>query len=546
MSKLLKKIFASLLIAVFLLLSVEAPSVKAQQTQQTWYNQSFGQWSNKVFDDKNPNEIFGERYTYAQVNWIIHSLTAVLIGSDITNCISKGSTGDLKAVGECMKVLPKLGMSGGTITGLAGLTNTLLNTRPASGIGYVKDTAANLHIVPQAYAQTGLGFNTLTPIQTLWRVVRNISYSLVVVAIIIMAFMIMFRVKISPQVVITVQSALPKIVIALVLITFSYAIAGFLVDLAYVFVGAFAAMIKIGGSAIVASPGMPNPPNGVNALNTVGLFEQLVSGNGLWSIVVSLTVLVILLLLIGAVLFFGGALSSITVVGAVVGVPLLLGAILILLISIVLLFVLLRLFWLMAKTACITVLLIIVGPFMILTGIFSNTGGFSTWIKTLASNLAVYPVVLIMVFLSHYFFWGWFLGGASAVAPIFPYLNTFGINWTTTGPGVVNLPGMPIGTNIIGVILAFVILSLIPNAANLIQSLISGKPFSFGTAIGQSVVGPFATGLKALTTGSELGELWYESQTLYALRNLAGIKGPVPGKVRQRQQPPTPPTSTTP
>jgi len=62
-----------------------------------------------------------------------------------------------------------------------------------------------------------------------------------------MAFMIMFRVRISPQTVITVQSALPKIIFTLILITFSYAIAGFLIDLMYVVIGIFSFIVTQGG-----------------------------------------------------------------------------------------------------------------------------------------------------------------------------------------------------------------------------------------------------------------------------------------------------------
>ena len=39
-----------------------------------WYNQNTCQFKKKVFEGSPENEIFGERYTYAQVNWIIHSL----------------------------------------------------------------------------------------------------------------------------------------------------------------------------------------------------------------------------------------------------------------------------------------------------------------------------------------------------------------------------------------------------------------------------------------------------------------------------------------
>jgi hypothetical protein len=47
-------------------------------------------------------------------------------------------------------------------------------------------------------------------------------------------FMIMFRAKLNPQTVISIENALPKIVITLILIAFSFAIAGFLIDLMYI------------------------------------------------------------------------------------------------------------------------------------------------------------------------------------------------------------------------------------------------------------------------------------------------------------------------
>ena len=46
--------------------------------------------------------------------------------------------------------------------------------------------------------------------------------------------MVMFRANISPQAVATVQDSLPRIVIALVLVTFSYAIVGLMIDLMFV------------------------------------------------------------------------------------------------------------------------------------------------------------------------------------------------------------------------------------------------------------------------------------------------------------------------
>jgi len=134
---------------------------------------------------------------------------------------------------------------------------------------------------------------------------------------------------------------------------------------------------------------------------------------------------------------------------------------------------------------------------MILVGTLSNSGGFGGWIRSLAANLAVYPTVIIMVFLSHYFFWGWFLGSAAGAfgACGAGSFNTFCI--VPVGSGTINLPGMPVGTPILGFLLSFMILFLIPKAADIIQSIITGKAFNYGGAIGEAF-GPS----RGLTMGS--------------------------------------------
>lgn len=96
MSALLKKIIVSLLVFVVLFTSV-APNfflVKAQDqsnlsapAEGSWYNQGFDQWYNKVYDENTSpgNEIFGERYTAAQVQWVIYSLFAFVINGSLSN-----------------------------------------------------------------------------------------------------------------------------------------------------------------------------------------------------------------------------------------------------------------------------------------------------------------------------------------------------------------------------------------------------------------------------------------------------------------------------
>lgn len=561
MSKLLKKFFVSFLIAVFLLLSVRAPYVKAQQTLQPWYNQDFGQWSAKVFDSKNANEIFGERYTFAQVTWIVHSLTAILLGGGISGCITATNTGSAEDIGDCISKLPGIkpppspspasppaspspgGMvptqspAGqafpGAIIGLANLSNNILVTRPASGIQYLSSTASRLHIIPEAYAQ-GAGYKTLQPLQVIWQATRNMSYFLLILAFIVMAFMIMFRVKISPQVAITVQSALPKLVTTLILITFSYAIAGLLVDLSYLSVGVLALAIKTAGSSI-------------SNLDVIPLFTQLSQGNGLASALIGIGIFALLLAIVG----FVGTVGAVIVTGgtAGAGLPLVVGGVLLLIFAIFLLLIIVRILWLILRTLANTVLLILGAPLMILLGVFPNAGGFGGWIKSMAANLAVYPTIIILTFLSHYFFWGWFAGGfiGRVLDRLANFLNTFQINTEVLSPTLIVLPGAPnilgnigVGTNIIGFALAFILLFLIPKAADIIQSLIAGKPFAFGTALGEALT-PFTVPTRYVTGAA--GKVAQEPVGKYIVGRVSSIfsrsqGGTKPGEAETRAGPP--------
>lgn len=99
----------------------------------------------------------------------------------------------------------------------------LYNYRSISGVQYL----ASLNPIAPAQAA---GTNTLLPILDLWKVFRNIAYIFLVVALIIFGFMVMFRYQLDPRTVISVSDALPRVIIALVLITFSFTIPGLFMD----------------------------------------------------------------------------------------------------------------------------------------------------------------------------------------------------------------------------------------------------------------------------------------------------------------------------
>ncbi len=114
----------------------------------------------------------------------------------------------------------------------AGLVGNMYQNRPTSSGQYFADLGGRLGIVKPVYAQ-GEGWNFLSPILDLWKAVRDIAYLFFVVAFVALGFTIMLRKKVDSQTVVSIQFALPKIIVSLILVTFSYAICGLMVDLVF-------------------------------------------------------------------------------------------------------------------------------------------------------------------------------------------------------------------------------------------------------------------------------------------------------------------------
>lgn len=118
----------------------------------------------------------------------------------------------------------------GALQELTILQAKIYESKPISGQEYLADVGSRLGLAKPAYAQ-GVGFRAMEPVLGLWTTFRNISYLFFIVIFVALGFMIMFRSKLNPQTVISIQMALPKIIVGLVLVTFSYAISGFIIDL---------------------------------------------------------------------------------------------------------------------------------------------------------------------------------------------------------------------------------------------------------------------------------------------------------------------------
>lgn len=468
LSNLTKKISLILLSSILFLNSMAMPFATAladDEAPSTWYNQGFGNWFIKVYDDDTspPSEIFGERYTAAQVQWILYSLISLpfVSGSETTKqAVICALTKDIL---ECSDVVGKF------------INETLNQTQksdpvklgqfimsnPASGLGYINSVIHKFSLVPEAQAQ-GFGYNASDLAKNLWGITRNISYALIVLTVIILAFMIMFRVKISPQIVISVQSALPKIIWGTVLITFSYAIAGFAIDLMYVVLGLLSSLLV---------------QSGLTAHDFTTLFNSFIEKNIFWT------------LMQFWVMFLISSLAALKIWMALgVGTIVLIFWIAMLFI---LIFMSIKIIFMMIKNFIGIFFDVILGPLQILFGIVSNNMGFSQWIRGLFSKLAVYPMVAMMFFFAFFFLRQALPVDWAIVDNVFPFDVTYqssgANNWKPPFTFGVSNNAVTGGIDILFVVMAFVIITMIPKTVEIITGILSGKPFAYGTAIGEAM-----------------------------------------------------------
>lgn len=86
-------------------------------------------------------------------------------------------------------------------------------------------------------ADTGYSHLQGIGVEEIWQMFRNIAYVGFVLVLVATGFMIMFRTKIGGQTAVTVMNSLPSIMVGLILVTFSFAIVGFVIDLSRLFTG---------------------------------------------------------------------------------------------------------------------------------------------------------------------------------------------------------------------------------------------------------------------------------------------------------------------
>ena len=268
---------------------------------------------------------------------------------------------------------------GGALSTLADLTSVLYTIPPATTIEYLAYVGQNLGLAKPAYAQT-VGQKALHPILEVWKTFRDATYLIFVLIFIILGFMIMFRRKIDPQTVIGIQQAIPRIVVTLLLITFSYAIVGFMVDLMQLSINLIVNTVRVQFTNL--------PPEDINKLYSENIFN----------IIAPIAKSEILAGIVGSTLHFSG----ISEFGE--GIPQVIGAVSVWAIfGLAGFFIMFKIFFMLLSAYVAIVLNAVLAPLRLLTVAIPGGGGVGSWLKDLISNILVFPTTFILILLAAVF-----------------------------------------------------------------------------------------------------------------------------------------------
>jgi len=266
----------------------------------------------------------------------------------------------------------------GAINVLASSIGTLSTQRPANTVTYLADLGKQAGIYNPVYAQ-GTGFSALDPILKVWKAFRNMAYLAFVVIFVVIGFMIMFRSKVSQQAVISIQLALPQIIITLLIITFSYAIAAFMIDLIYLLIYLIIAIFETFGVLGDGGTGATSMLLGKNILGIA--VNSQVAGDASQAVGDTIRDL------IGKGLV-GSSLGWITSVFAY------------LIFAIAILISLFKLFFQLLMSYIGLIVSTIFAPILLLFNAIPGSQSFQKWLKGIFANAIVFPVTAILLLVS--------------------------------------------------------------------------------------------------------------------------------------------------
>ncbi len=366
----------------------------------------------------------------------------------------------------------------GAMGTMASLMGSMYAARPESGVGYFAYLGEKAGFINNTYAATTsnsggpiYGFSFLSPIEPLWALTRNVAYFLLILIIIMTGIMIIIGGKIGGQIPITFMSALPNIVAAVILIEFSYALAGFMIDLmnillSFVFFTFNYLGPNLGGKSF--SSAFSSNMYIFNVFGTIqGNLQSALKGAN--------TVL--------------GPISSshpgiygtlLSMLGHLLKGPF--SSIIAFIIAIILLFTAIKIFMKLLASYIILIFLPVAAPFMFLFGAFPGQGKFY-WkffigmFKAIMAFVVVYVIFLIMYYLEY----------GNGGLPI-----SFGNGNALPLIGFQSISSAG-STSVIAAFIAVGLFVLIPKLVSDVQNAISRDFGDYGTELKKNVAGPWAS-----------------------------------------------------
>jgi len=402
---------------------------------------------------------------------------------------------------------------------------------PASGVMWAYEGLQNAGFVPKTMAAEGIGFAAIKPFSNLWKIFRDLSYMLLVIVLIAIGFMIMFRAKINPQTVISVENALPKIVISLILITFSFAIAGFIIDLMYVIIGITVSVLIKDPTKVTTFKNEYMLASGMDLWRDVrGRFGTQWVGMALGSAFIQIVPMSVNLILrsAGGVIFIflmkwlllfvtehggnllGFANTNIGVATAILGpgemikaivsfssigfgllflflvgfiylIPWLVSAI----IGFSFIFLMFRLFFLLFSSYLKLIINIMISPLLLLFEAVPGKNAFKYWIMNLVGNLIIFPIMIFVFILAYLII---FDTASSDMTARLPYL--YGID-----------------SNSFRLMIGLGIIFLIPDFVKAIKEALGIKELPFQIGVGTYFGGLAAGGGAAMGAIGQFGSI---------------------------------------
>lgn len=410
------------------------------------------------------------------------------------------------------------------VSGISKLIAIPFSNPPAQTSQYiasVKNNMARHKIVQPTYAKDtqggGYGFNGLAGFLPFWRIFRNISYFIFVLLFLVYGFMIMFRVKINPQTSVNIQQALPKLIVTLFLITFSYAIVGLMFDLIWLlfFVG-FSAFETFGAFGIKWFPDKFDPSTYGNLPTNLASGRAGLLASWFWNTLVAYTSGIP-----GALGAISGLPTSISILSTLLLAPFL-GIVVGIILLIATLIAYGKLFFTLISSYISVIINLIFAPLILLGNVFPGSNAVGNWLRNTFANLIVFPVISFFLLLSYLFMVQPFLS-------LFRKFSPTALDHAAVARVPVLFPYQLGGSAGIYALVGLGLLFMAPKYVDMIKDALQVEPFKYGTGLGRD----FQAAAKLSKGGTTRLKAWGSSEK--APQFIQKLTEKMPGEKEQKR-----------